>query len=187
VGSNGGGIGLYGDPVVAGRSVYVGDDAQTLDVYSALCASHGKSCRPAWCLNAGRGYVGMGVAVADGVVVLARQVTGLVAYPAQCGADRGVCTPLWTASMPMTSSIGAEPPTIANGVVYFATDELFAVSLTCGRGGATCPWLWQQLIGHGGGLGTNPVVLGRDVLVGSAGGGIYDHRVPVGAANPTRR
>ncbi len=173
--------GYYGDPVVAGGSVYVGNDFQTLDVYPTDCAAGG-SCAPAWSIPAIKHYSGDPAAIANGVVVLSLGGTGLVAYKAACGASGGLCTPLWTAAGRVTNNnfYGLNPPTIADGVVYAATDVAFAIGLHCGTAGAACPYLWKQLIGGGTGLGTSPVVLDRDVLIGSAGGGLFDYRAPIG-------
>jgi hypothetical protein len=114
--------GTGGAPAAAGEHLAVGTR-----VWSASgCGA--PTCAPLW-LDSSSGSTGEG-AIADGVLYVAT-TPGVAAYAAAgCGAPE--CEPLWTAPGPLFAQ-----PTVANGVVYVATEELYAYAAG-GCGGPRC-------------------------------------------------
>jgi hypothetical protein len=109
-------------PAVAGEHLAVGTRVWS----TAGCGA--PPCAPVW-QDSLAGSNGES-AIADGIVYVPTD-RGLAAYAAAgCGAPE--CSPLWTGPGPAFTS-----PTVANGVVYVATDMLYAHAAG-GCGGPRC-------------------------------------------------
>ena len=110
-----------------------------------------------------------GVSVSDGLAyVTTRASSGeLVAFPASC-ASPDACAPVWIADT------HGGTPAAGDGMVYVASDNLYAFSASCGSGGATCEPAW---IGSVSGRRMSAPVLGTDAVyvagAGERGGTLY--------------
>jgi hypothetical protein len=62
-------------------------------------------------------------------------------------------------------------PAVANGVVYFGSDELYAFAVGCASGGGTCTPLWTSTAS--GSTVSSPAVANGVVYVGSEDGNLY--------------
>ena len=108
-------------------------------------------------------------AVANGVVYVTAWERRVYAFPANCGASRATCSPLWTGE---TSEPVYEPPAVAGGVVYVssAAGKVYAFPAECGTGGAGCAPLWIGQTSYG---PSAPAVADGIVNVAALEGGLY--------------
>lgn len=131
-------------PAVAGDHLAVGPRVWS----TAGCGA--PPCAPAW-QDPLAGSSGQS-AIADGIVYVPTS-QGLAAYAAAgCGAPE--CSPLWTGPGPVFTS-----PTVANSVVYVATDTLYAYAAG-GCGEARCDPLVAERLPAPLAFNTVPVVQG---------------------------
>ncbi len=117
------GSGLFGAVAVANGTVFTGSSDHSLYWFDASgvtgCSGTPKTCTPIARATAGAGG---GAVIANGVVYIAtdNQIEAFdAAHTANCSGTPTTCTALWTA----TSSNGVDDRTVANGVVYFGSDD----------------------------------------------------------------
>jgi outer membrane protein assembly factor BamB len=137
-----------------------------------ISAANVVNLRPVWIAYAVTG-IGSSPAVANGVVYVATDEHNLSAYAAGCSSGGGTCTPLWTATIGITSS----SPAVANGVVYVGSEEgeLYAYAAGCRPAiGETCHPLWTTPTG---GIDSSPAVANGVVYVGSRDRKLYAYAV----------
>ena len=112
------GPGSESSPAVVGGTVFVGaDDAN-------LYAVNAETGAVRWTATTGAAIVLSSPAVADGRVFIGSSDQKLYAFDASTGAQ------LWNTS---TDAPIGSPPTVANGVVYAASDKLYALDPATGQ------------------------------------------------------
>jgi outer membrane protein assembly factor BamB len=112
------GPGSESSPAVAGGTVFVGaDDAKLYAVDAATGAVR-------WTATTGAAIVLSSPAIADGRVFIGSSDQKLYAFDASTGAQ------LWNTS---TDAPIGSPPTVADGVVYAASDKLYAFDPATGQ------------------------------------------------------
>ncbi len=129
----------------ADNTLYVGANA-----YRSDCGVGG-GCSPEWI----GGLLGTtrslyltaevtGLTVEDGTVYMA--ANRLYAFPEGCATDGATCAPAWVGPRQFDSVIATyrswSTPIVSNGLVFAATDRLYAFAVGCGVRGATCRPLW---------------------------------------------
>jgi outer membrane protein assembly factor BamB len=106
-------------------------------------ASNVGRLRLAWTATLDGPRIPVAPAVANGVVY-ASSMTSVEAFPASCGNER-TCRPDWVGTTGVTTSgQGPSAPVVANGLVFVASDRLYAFPVGCGTGGAACAPLWTS-------------------------------------------
>jgi eukaryotic-like serine/threonine-protein kinase len=112
------GPGGESSPAVVGGTVFVGADDANLRAVDAMTGA------VRWTATTGAAIVLSSPAVADGRVFIGSSDQKLYAFDASTGAQ------LWNTS---TDAPIASPPTVADGVVYAASDKLYALDPATGQ------------------------------------------------------
>jgi outer membrane protein assembly factor BamB len=121
--------GQIDDPVTAsGGVVYVG--SRSLTAFPASCETEATTCKPLWTtMPIGGGHAVGTPAVSNGVAYVSTGKGALYAFPASCRTDGGICHPSWVGRTGMSMHLSA--PVVSGGLVYVASNRLYAFSTRC--------------------------------------------------------
>jgi len=149
------------------------------------CSGSPKTCLPLWTASVGNTVLGSSSpAIANGVVYIGGYTTAstnstLFAFDANgvtsCSGTPKVCGPLWTAATGNSNPVN-DAVAVANGLVYFGSDEVYAYDASgvtnCTGTPKTCAPLWSTEATTASNPSTHPVslvVAYGNVYVGSTG------------------
>jgi outer membrane protein assembly factor BamB len=166
-----------------GDLVYV-TSGDTLYAFPVNCRpAHGGTCPPAWTGTPQPG-VDLGAPVVGGGLVY---VGGdrLYAFAEECARGGGTCPLTWMGPVQSgpegTQSWAGSAPAIANGVVFAATDRVYAFRAHCAGGGSVCAPLWVGPATPSGYGLSSPTIAGGAVYAVSAQGVLYTYALSSGA------
>jgi len=158
--------------------------ARELLAYQESCVTSATACGPTWIAtlpNTEGSPARLAVAGGNVYVTYWSGTQDVVAaYGTSCGTGGATCTPTWTAQVPEYSVYAPyiREAGIANGVVYVATNKLYAFGASCASSGATCSPLWTAplpsapSIGEAGAPSSPSIANGVAYLVASAANGV---------------
>jgi PQQ-like domain len=178
-----GGVYNPGPPAIANGDIYitVGSTLYAFDATeSASCTGTPKKCAPLWTATMSS-TVSTGVIVADGVVYVGTDYSGLYAFGTSGTTNCSTTTTLKTCQPLLTAPVNANALAIANGVLYAATTGALealnaAVPANCPGTGAirTCSVspLWTSADSTS--VDTGSVIVANGVVYVTSGDGGID-------------